>query len=558
MPISNKIPNQANYQDSQNFNIDIEKIFTDFIQEIDATRSTANITNPVNQAIINSLGGSTISRLEQSLKVERTPQESRLHAFYRLIGFPVVSNDQTRFYNPGFDKIFVPNRTIKLEDKISIANKPIKGFQEISSNRETYSNVVAKIFATNKTISASVVALSSGVFTRPFVFLDKEDDDPFVFSLVNQTYQVEDRGLIGFNKNVALSDYVDEFGSKCDLALQRSHILKPFMVDPRIDFTVSPADRRVAIPFVLNKSDLMIRENSFVKRPLIEKVIRDRLTVQDQKNTLGSADQSFVDYIQSVPAVRDENLIKQMASGNVYKLGDQIQFIKYFNIIRTMCSKLVEAQKKIQQVQSRYYWLPIPSITGPEGGNEIKPVIISKNLPDDFITRADRSIIVATLKQAANQFNSQTASVSGTPDSGGFAFESFATTTFDQDASEAYGNNIEKQLNSLNKLREHEMAAANGALRTIEIIMGEFSGLGLCDIVAIMGALYVMDEKKLLGFLDADAHIRMRNAPELDAAKTSASNIIDAHKEFWSRVRDFYHIMDKIYKDLRHSNGLPD
>lgn len=558
MPISNKIPNQANYQDPQNFNIDIDKIFTDFIQEIDETRSTANITNPVNQAVLNSLSGSAISKLEQSLKVERTPQESRLHAFYRLIGFPVVASDKIHFYNPGFDKIFDPNRTIKLEDKIGIADDPIKGFQSISTNREQYVNTTAKTFS-SQTITASVVALSSGAFTRSFVAaLENESDDPFDFSFANQTYKVENRGLIGSNKGVTLADYVDEFGNKPQLFLQRSHLLKPFMVDPRIDFTVSPADRRVSVPFVLNKSDLMIRENAFVKRPLIEKVIRDRLTVQDQKNTLGTADQSFVEYILSVTSVRDEPLIQQMARGDVYKLGDQVQFVKYFDIIRAMCAKLIDAQKKIQQIQSKYYWLPIPSITGPEGGSAIKPIIISKNLPDNFITRADRSIITATLKQAANQFSSQTSSIDGTPDSGGFAFESFATTTFDQDASEAYGNNVEKQLTLLNKLREHELAIANNALRTVEIIMGEFSGLGLCDIIAIMGALYVMPEADLLGFLDDDAFTRMIESPEINTDQKTSPGIEIAQKSFYAKVKDFYNITDKIYKDLRQSNGLSD
>lgn len=557
MAISTKIPNQANYQDSQNFNIDIDKIFSDFIQEIDDVRSTVNITNPINQAALNSLGGTTITLLEQSLKVERIPQESRAHAFYRLVGFPVIGKDLIHFYNPGLDKIFDPNRSIRLEDKIKIANDPLPGFQSISTSREIYANIVAKTFAT-KTISASVVALSSGAFTRPFGFLEKENDDPFSFSVTNQTYHVEDRGLIGFNKNVALSDYVDEFGSKTDLALERSHILKPFMVDPRIDFTVSPADRRVAVPFVLSKADLMIRESAFVKRPLLEKVIRDRLTVQNQKNSLGSADQSFVDYIQSVPAVRDEKLIKQMAAGDAYKLGDQIQFVKYFDIIRAMCSKLVEAQKKIQQVQSKYYWLPSPSTSGPEGGSDVKPIIISKDFPDDFITKADRAIIETQLKQTANQLNSQTAPLTGTPDVGGFAFDSFATTTFDQDASEAYGNNVEKHLVTLNKLRDRDLMSANNALRTVEIIMGEFSGLGLCDIVAIMGALYIMKKEDLLGFLDNDAFTRMVETPDIDTKGITVSNIESAQKTFFSAVKDFYNLMDKIYRDLRQSNGLPD
>jgi len=561
MVVSTKIPNQANFQDPQNFDIDIDKIFSDLIQEIDAVRSVVNISNPVNQAILNTLSGTTIAGLVQSLKAERTPQESRLHAFYRLIGFPVVSKDSIRFYNPGYDKIFDPNKTISLDDKIGIADNPFNNFQPISTQREQYVNDIAKVFSVNKTITASVLALSSSSHVRPFNVLAKESNDPFDFSAENQSEPPPDlHGLIGFNNRVLLTDYIDEFGNKPNtslLKIKRFHFIKPFMVDPRIDFTVSPASRRVAVPFVPNKSDLLIGENTFVKRPLIEKVIRDRLTVQNQQNTLGTAGQTFANYVLSVPSVQDEPLIKQMAANDPYKLGDQLQFIKYFDIIRTMCAKLVDAQLKIQRIQSKYYWLPIPSTKGPEDGSQVRDVIISSQLPEDFITPADRAIINATLKQTASQFNAQSASNTGTPDIGGFAFESFATT-FDRDTTEAFGNVVEKQLDAQKKIRSHDLAIANDALRTVEIIMGEFSGLGLCDIIAIMGALYIMPQSDILGFLDDDAIVRLVKLPDINTTGISSPGIVKAQQSFIVKVKDFYNIMDKIYKDLRQGNGLSD
>src|SRR6266404_5890414 len=119
------IPNQSNFQDRQNFEIDIDKIYSDFIQEIDTNRSVVNISNQGNQVILNVLKKETIAGITRLLKIEETPQESRCHAFYRLIGFPVVASDK-RYYNPGFDITQNEDTTIKLSDKIDIANNPLE------------------------------------------------------------------------------------------------------------------------------------------------------------------------------------------------------------------------------------------------------------------------------------------------------------------------------------------------------------------------------------------------------------------------------------------------
>ncbi len=562
------IPNQSNYQDSQNFDIDIDKIYSDFIQEIDATRSIVNIQT--NQTVLKTLNIQTIASLNAQLKVENTPQESRAHAFYRLIGFPVVGSDHSLYYNPGLD---TTQGSISLADKIKIANNPIEGFQTISFQRENYVNSVLNIFTiTPPTITSIAFALTSSTHTRPFAIPVTSSSDPFDFSLNNQGYTADFRSVIGKNDQVTLVSYVDQFGNSPlanadgsvppgsdsnPLNRSRYHIIKPFMVDPRIDFSINPASRRVAVPFVYSKVNLLVGENTYVKRPLIEKVIRERFTVQDAAASLGTAGQNFSSYILSVPAVKNEQIIQQMASGDVYKLGDQIQFLKYFNIIRAMATKLVESQLKIQKIQSKYYWLPLPSTTGPEGGSDVNGIIISQNLPDgdnnSFITDADRSIINLRLIQAANQFNAQTAGTNGTPDLGGFAFDAFKTT-FDQDTSQALGDSVTSNLQTINDKRTHDIKIANQALRTVEIIMGEFSGLGLCDIIAVMAALYIMPQNSLLGFLDSDAFNRMKNT--LNQPDLASSTIDDAQKDFIAKVKDFYNLMDKIYQDLAQNNGL--
>lgn len=557
--MADKIPNQANYQDNQNLDIDIDKIYTDFIQEIDANRSIVNISNQGNQAFLNNLNKNNITSLAKLVKVETTPQESRCHTFFRLIGFPVVAEDG-RYYNPGFDIVKTPSKNITIDKKIEIANSAIKGFRYFSFRRETYISDILQTFSLNESISAITLALSSSVQIRNFS-VPVTVTDNFDTAIESQSYSSDLLGQIWKYNNVPLLTYVDEGGNKpipSKLNKTRYHFIKPFIVDPRIDFSTSPSQRKIAVPFVYNKSELLIAENTYVKRPLLEKVIRERFTLHNPVDVIGKAANSVRDYILNVPSVRDDPLLKQMID-DVYNLNEVPQFEKFLNIIRAMLDKLVQAQKTIQIVQSKYYWLPIPSTIGPEGGSKVKSVIISQNIPDGenvtFITPSDRSLIMAVLKQAANQFNAQTASTDGTPNVGDFAFDSFKVT-FDQDTSEALGDVVGAEVTRLTKQRNKDMAGANEALRTIEIIMGEFSGLGLCDIVAIMGALYIMPKEDLLGFLDEDAFPRMIVSLDLEVSGLTNPGLNPAMTSFVAKVRDFYNLMDKIYQDLKNNNGL--
>ena len=384
--------------------------------------------------------------------------------------------------------------------------------------------------------------------------------DPFDYKITHQTYTVDPRSLVGRNSSVTLDEYVDEFGAKEtfeSLAANHYHIIAPFIVDPRIDFSVNPSGRRFAVPFAPYKTNLLIGENTYVKRPAIEKIIRERLTVRDTVATTGTAGQRFSKYITDVKSVQNENLIQQMSGNDKYKLGDQWQFKKYFDIIKTMSARLVKAQKEIKKVQSMYYWLPEPSSIGPEGGCNIKKMIVSKDFPSNLITIADKSIIDTILMQTASQFNADTADMNGTPDLGGFAFDAFSddSTIRFENGKPATGDLATKQLDANNSKRNKYLGAACDALRTIEIIMGEFSGLGLCDIVAIYGALYIMDIDYLLGFLDVDAFNRAHTEFNFGQDYTQKS-IVDAHSKFLEIVLDFYNLMDKMYTDLAQNNGL--
>ena len=62
--------------------------------------------------------------------------------------------------------------------------------------------------------------------------------------------------------------------------------------------------------------------------------------------------------MKNIDSIKDEPIINQIYKNDIYKLSEIEQFIKYVNIIRSLCIELVNSQIIIENVQKKYYWLP--------------------------------------------------------------------------------------------------------------------------------------------------------------------------------------------------------
>lgn len=551
-----KAENPGNGQTNQNFKIDIDQIYKDFIKEIDANRSLINISSSSNNSILNKTTSAKADSITGSLKIEDTPQESRFHCFLRLVGFPVVASDKT-FYNPGFDNMTGQEGK---ESKVKIANTPLPGFNDISLARERYTTEIRAVWGKRPAnITASCMALSSGYNTRKFIS-SLTNPAPFEFTQESQSYNIDYSSIVGKTK-ISLKKYIDGTGNPPDknkLPDKRTHLIKPFIVDARIDFTCNPANRRVAVPFVNNKSNLLVDGMNYIKRPLLEKVIRERFGTENSKDQLSTAQANIQDIVKNIPIIQDQALITKMTS-DINGLSDAAQFSKYLNIINAMCKLLKDSKDTIQAAQADYYWLPQPSTAGPEGGSTVAPVILSANLNAtvqnqsiSLVTSSDLDIVVATLNKASSTFNAQVAKLNAVPDLGKFAFDEFKLT-FDQDTSQALGDQVTDNLDELSKNRKKKLEDANSALRTIEIIMGEWSGFGLCDIVAIMASLYLMPKESLAGFLDPDARGRAIDAIFLDPSINVT--LEKAYTDFLIKMQECYNLMDYAFEQYKTTNN---
>ena len=523
--------------DDQNYNIDINKMYNEFISQIDKIRSHSDLLN-IDDAF-------DLNHVSTKVTSQNTAQESRCHAFYRLLGFPVVSKD-SGFYNPGFykkdnDNATAANTATNLSKKKGIAKGIDAELLKLMRQRETYYSLFKSIFS-KKDTKAGVLALSS-ISKRSFISSLPDIADPYsadkLFYSIPDPTDI-DSGLTNF------SEYIDESGNKMSndkqlmaLIRKRQHIIKPFIVDPAIDQIVQPVDNRLCVPFVNDKSETLISHDVFALRPYIEFVCRERFDGRNKLNNLSPAQEATINYIRQTAGFNDLQWIQEVYDG-VGKINETSQFIKILNILRSMMDQLKEAQDKIGNCQSKTLWVPIPSESGPELGSTTRPLI--PNDPNN--TEQDKNLINLYYKQQANQITAGSLKKTDT-DLGNYSFNQ---NEINPVHSEAIGDNVSDQLDFLSKQRDAVCQLANDSLQTIEVIMGEFSGLGLCDIVVIMGAFWLIDKADLIGLLDKDAYDRMKVIPELkeDPSISIRSDINASLTNFEKKVHELYELADKL------------
>jgi hypothetical protein len=601
---------QNNSQSNQNFAPDISEMYKAFVTggatpkdkeagtniAIDDLRGliSVSVTGGTTKDLIAALNidpkSNTIAGTPNNSTPVQLAQESRCHTFYRIIGFPIVTSDKSRFYNPGLDiiKDIDSPRLLTLDEKLSIASNVGKDFEKLSQKRETYSNNTSQVFNVPQSVEAGVLSLMSGtsggssnnaINKRSFVLPLDKFEDPFDFNVDHQTYPISISSTYCLVEDhpIKLSEFQDSNGTKPNLDITNPsifkshlHIIKPFMVDPRIDFSIWSADsktspglcKRVAVPFVPDASYLQASSVSTAERPLLEKIITDRFDQSNNIENAGASIQNVTDYIENLKTIQSENIgntnIKEIFSNDIFKLKETPAFSQYLSIIQGMMSALVSSIRIIQAAQAKYYWLPIPSIKGPENGCTIRPVAFNKNVSPDLITTADFNIVYNKTQSLMSNVNSAVAQANTTPDAGGFAFNAFFNhkMTFNPSTTDAQGDISSKTGSTINSKRNRVLSKAGDALQIVEMIMGEYSGLGLCDIIAVVASLSVMPLKDLLGLLDKDAIIRAEKVLGQSLSSQQEKDISVAMTSLAKTVKGFYLIMDQIFEDYQNNKAL--
>lgn len=527
--------------------IDLESLYNKFIVPIEKMRSFAAPT--VSERPVGRDGSSVINLVADTANIDPSePQESRAHAFYRMIGFPVISSNLD-FYNPGFNPTISSDertKNINISARISSQVRYMHQQREISArNRLAYfkkSNIDACVFAL-------VMGFPGGI--KPFLQMNPSDNFDSINQIDRQEYSIAARKLFLDSKYQRTdgNNFTNYFTSG-------NHILRPFNVDPNISDTVTGftnETRNVAAPFLQSKKDTGIERNIFAKRPGLEFILRLRLRQQSESaalqetifaiNSTNSIGLNISDLRLTAGALLNEFNITDEDIKSRLKNSRNLELININKLIKTIkgiISLLITSIDTIDYVSKTTKWTPLPSERGPEGGSEVSGLLKTKR-----IFELDRRIIDLTIRSENAKRQGE---ISDNPEilSNYFHLSEFENT------EKVFLNQLNDAIEERNSLHLN----ASNALRAIEIITGEVSGLGLIDILAIYTALWAIDIDVLISMLDNNSFNRLYQfnpdlrTSEVEARRAAGAPVMSIDKAmqaFESQVINILSFSDKIF-----------
>lgn len=533
-----KLPDQVyeqGFEDTQSVDLDIDSLFSRFIGPIEQIRSICDAPAGKLQSSQSKFGVTDLA-VDPVNKME-----SRLHAFYRLLGLPVVAGGNC--YNPGFNPI-PSSSTARDNINSAIPDTDISAM----SLREQHPRLFSQMF-NGQGFDATLWCLLQA-YPKSFNMLDSKTN----------TKAIDGRDVtLGFlsvfynalNNTNIVSSIVDgqaAFASRMSFAMTSArHILTPFSVNPAIDFTVMPVSNKVCVPFLptLQSTKISASPDVFLQRPGIEFIIRSRLKDNNPDTQFLSDIQSVLQKgdTSSTSTVSDQNLLKSaveaLAENNdidnadlndIFGTFSSTQAVVVENLIKTMkgtIKLLAESIHQIDKVSAVVTFMPIPNARGIELGGKLLNVSPT--------TKIEKDIVVLTIKQLnANRSIALDNS-----------FGTFATSGYtDLEKTNAYTEKID----SLNRRKKSLGETGMQALKTIEIVTGEASGLGLIDVLAIYTALWSIKIEDLLGLLDNDAFERLNTYnPDLQAKSISRSSVTAAQTSLQEKISNLLSFADLTF-----------
>jgi hypothetical protein len=545
MPIANQAPDD-NSDDVSSIDSNISNLVKRFIAPIDNIRSmskpgsqtVSKTTNSIIPIAKNNFANLTINN-SQSI-------ESRAHAFYRMLGLPVAVASGG-FYNPGFD----PNAKETFTKHSGIDSKIDPAIQNMLDLREIVPQGKKQIFS-NQDINASIYALLLR-YPLPFNVL-KQGLQPF--DIDQQTFTVTTRADAANILALVNPDLSDAITSGASGFFGSAHILKPFIVDPRIASTVMPDSNSICVPFLPDKNSTKISGTNYLQRPGLEAIIRQRLTDQVTDVTFLNAVSNVISG-QNSPSINTYNLNRQtltdtidaLTANNNVSASATDSFSNFTNTQATMVSQLIQtiktviiqlasAMTKIDTVKLKINWFPVPSVDGPGTGSV--GASLSRTGTSCAYSKLDNDIVQLRINKLNTQYQ-----LTSQPDVGQFASPFSGSAAPDQ--IKVFNDQLEQSVSQRDKLAQD----AFDAMGIIENITGEISGLGLIDVLAIYTALWAIDINTLVNFLDQDAFQRLStyNPDLVNGLSDSTIPITKVLSTFETTLSNILSFADKLLEN---------
>ena len=512
--------------DIRSIDLNLDELVAKFMTPIDRFRShvAADVKGPL---------------IQSNLATSILPKESRCHAFYRMLGLPTIAPDGT-FFSPGFPLVDEEHRQ-EISDKMQDSN-----IKNAIAEREISAQKRLSLFSTRSSDTV-VFSIAMGVsdgqrkFTIDVGTLSDATSKP-------QTIPARTQYINKFFQNVDGSSITNTFQSV-------SHQLAPFITDPIIAQNVEPKSGSNSIlvgqPF-LDKSDLEFESGKYAKRPGLEFILRIKLREQLTFNSL-----QLGNIANEMPVlVTDANGLINLGinEDDVEKLSelglfDVIAVVDLFKTYIGLINVYYNALNTIENVRKQIIWIPLPGEGGPESGSVVSTSYVQ---PIRYLDSWNIERRIANLKVKAAMAKYQL-DLGTNPDDTNLVYGDFSISEF-QNVSDT----IDADLSNEESKRSALETQGSNALRTIEFLGGEVSGLGLIDVVAIYLSLWSLDTPTLLNLIDDAAAIRLNNISDLQTSDTQSrsstqANAADAYNKLATQVKTILDFGDYVFTRLKGS-----
>jgi hypothetical protein len=513
-------------EDTNSVDLDIGNLVAKFINPIDMFRSftTPNVTGAL---------------LQDQLVPAKLPQESRCHAFYRMLGFPAIDADGNLF-NLGFP--------LKDQDQQADINKNIsKPLKEAIARREFEAQSRLAVFSSpsaDTTIFSLSMAVPGG--QRSFAI---EPGDLINVDVTPKSIPARTQYINKLYSNLDGSGIKNKFESV-------SHILAPFITDPVIANNIEPKSGSNSVlvgkPF-LDKKDLEFESGKYVSRPGIEFILRIKLREQNLYDSILRS--SAIDTVTPLLVKTETGLIEFGVNENdarvLFETGlvDRHTVFELLQTFKGVIKLYYAALKEIEEVSKKIMWIPLPGIAGPESGTEVSTSYIK---PVNFLDSWEMERRISGLKVKSLLAKYQV-DIGVNDDNSALNYSDFTISEF-QNVSAEFDASLAEQESQRNNLE----ARGSNALKIIELMGGEVSGLGLIDVIAVYLSLWSLDTPTLLDLLDDAAAKRLNSISELQNKDTKnrankIGNATEAYNKLSTVIADVLSQGDKILADLRGS-----
>lgn len=554
MPVPEPVK-ENNYDDINTVEKNIDDLYNTYIRPIDAIRSKAK---PIS---------STPQESENIIQKQEDPidnLESRVHAFYRMLGMPVVSKT-AGYYNPGYNPI--SEKTKDYRKKINSAIYNEQTAQNFIYNRENKILQFQNIFKLPESDLEQIVFNILSDVTFPFALLDPNIDH---LEEDKQTVSLEDREIAYREFGTYNLSYTDQIIGYGNTYTNVFHAIKPFVVDPRMEEVVMPDVNKICVPFLSNKkndSNTKLEKNKQLYRPGLEAIVHLRLmdpvvsesfliNVQNiLDNTIGqntateTQNSDYQVFLTTVQSLTASSTLPNNVKEDLNNITD-LQFTTVVNLIKIIkfaVNELCQSQLIINRLKQLINWVPLFGKDGPISGK------LTGKLSSNYFNKEGDD---TEEKVRQLQVKKEEASISFNNLQGEFASPFIKSILSEKIGS--YDNSIKELINQ----KDEGGAEGFEALKKIEIIKGEVAGLGLIDVLAMYVALWSVDMSVLLSLLDNDSIQRLwDNNPQYRGLKPlidrkaidgNSDTVISALKSIEEKVFYTLKFADRYYAELQN------